>query len=177
MKLGEIIETNKQLIELSKALPIEELAVMILEKFQVLDILKYMDDSAMDKFLTQPEAEREYAQKYLESLDQNMLEEIMIYALGFDQKDKSNLIANTAVSTAASILGAIAIDTIFKKPMENLKKRFEIANKGDINMRKYLNGAKIIKSSIVLGIIYYGIIPMIATYAGSKISNNKNVNK
>ena len=94
-----------------------------------------------------------------------------------DQKDKTNLIANTVVSTAVSILGAIAIDALFKKPIENLKKQFEIANKGDINMGKYLNGAKIIKSSIILGTIYYGIIPIIATYAGSRISNNRNVNK
>ncbi len=89
-----------------------------------------------------------------------------------DQKDKSNLIANTAISTALSILGAIGIDKIFEKPFSKLSNRFRIANKNDVNLEKYLNGARILKSALILGTIYYGIIPIISTYLGSRISNN-----
>ncbi|MBQ3102642.1 hypothetical protein IJC60_06545 [bacterium] len=94
-----------------------------------------------------------------------------------DQKDKTNLIANTVVSTTLSILGAMSFDKIFEKPLANLSEQFKIANKSDANLEKYLNGARILKSALILGTIYYGIIPMISTYAGSKISNNKYANK
>lgn len=135
----------------------------------------------------------EKVQKFAEKIKDKKFIEYAIYAkdifatgvfAGFikinktiDQKDKTNLIANTAVSTACSILGAMALDKIFEKPLAKLSNQFKIANKNDANLEKYLNGARILKSAIVLGTIYYGIIPIIATYTGSKIANNKNHEK
>ena len=94
-----------------------------------------------------------------------------------DQKDKANLIANTVVSTALSIAGAMSFDKVFEKPLAKLSEQFKMANKNDANLEKYLNGARILKSALILGTIYYGIIPIISTYAGSKISNKQYANK
>lgn len=44
----------------------------------------------MDTFIMQPAAERKYAQKYFESLDQKSLEKIMVYSFGESFKEKSS---------------------------------------------------------------------------------------
>lgn len=89
-----------------------------------------------------------------------------------DQKDKGNLIANTAVSTALCTLGSVGINQALKTPLAKLEKQFRMANVGDILVEKYINGAKVIKNALILSVLYYGILPMISTYIGSRISNN-----
>ncbi len=94
-----------------------------------------------------------------------------------DQKDKGNLIANTAVSTVLCTAGSIAINKSLEAPLAKLEKQFRMANTGDVLVEKYINGAKVIKNSLILSVLYYGVLPMISTYMGSKISNNKNADK
>lgn len=81
--------TEEKLIEMCKELPLEELIVMIFEKFCMMDILELMDEDSMDKFIMQPDVERKYAQKYLEGLDDKKLEEIMVQSLGEEYKGKT----------------------------------------------------------------------------------------
>jgi len=81
--------TEEKLIEMCKELPIEELLLMVFEKFCMMDILVLMQDDAMDEFIMQPDVERKYAQKYFESLDDKTLEKIMVYSFGDKFKDKN----------------------------------------------------------------------------------------
>jgi hypothetical protein len=80
--------TEEKLIEMCKELPMEELLIMMFEKFCMMDILVLMDDDSMDEFIMQPEVERKYAQTYFESLDEKMLQEIMVQAFGADFRNK-----------------------------------------------------------------------------------------
>lgn len=81
--------TEEKLIAMCKEVPMEALLVMIFEKFQMMDILKLMEDDAMNEFIMQPEVERRYAQTYMESLDEKTLEKIMVQSFGESFKDKN----------------------------------------------------------------------------------------
>ena len=81
--------TEEKLIAMCKEVPIEPLLEMIFEKFQLIDILSLMEDDAMNQFIMQPEVERKYAQKYLETLDNKILEQIMVQSFGVEFKDKN----------------------------------------------------------------------------------------
>ena len=65
--------TEEKLVEMCKELPIEELLLMVFDKFCMMDILVLMQDDAMDEFIMQPEVERKYAQTYFESLENHGL--------------------------------------------------------------------------------------------------------
>lgn len=80
--------TEEKLMQMSQELPLEPLIAMIFEKFNLFDVLELMDDDSMNQFLMQPDAERKYAQKYFETLDDKSLEKIMVYSFGIDFKDK-----------------------------------------------------------------------------------------
>lgn len=88
--------TEEKLIAMCKEVPIEALLEMIFEKFQMMDILKLMEDDAMNEFIMQPEVERKYAQKYMETLDNKTLEKIMIesFGLSFKGKDKEEYLTH-----------------------------------------------------------------------------------
>ncbi len=81
--------TEEKLMEFSSKLPIEELCAMIFEKFSLLDVLSFMDESSMDSFIMEPDVERKYAQNYLETLNQKSLEKIMMHSFGEDFEGKS----------------------------------------------------------------------------------------
>lgn len=80
--------TEEKLMEMASEIPLEPLIGMIFEKFDMFDILTLMDDDSMNQFLMQPDAERKYAQKYFESLDDKSLEAIMVQSFGDDFKDQ-----------------------------------------------------------------------------------------
>ncbi len=82
--------TEEKLMSMASELPIEEIIGMIFEKFNLFDVLNLMDEDSMDTFIMQPAAERKYAQKYFESLDQKSLEKIMVYSFGESFKEKSS---------------------------------------------------------------------------------------
>ncbi|MBR5303215.1 MAG: hypothetical protein IKU37_00120 [Candidatus Gastranaerophilales bacterium] len=81
--------TEEKLIAMCKEVPMEALLEMIFEKFQMMDILKLMEDDAMNEFIMQPEVERKYAQKYMETLDNKTLEKIMMQSFGSSFEGKS----------------------------------------------------------------------------------------
>lgn len=89
LSLGLNFFTEEKLVQMCENLPTEALVGMIFEKFNLNDVMKFMDDSSMNQFLIQPDVERKYAQKYFESLDQKSLEKIMVQEYGKDYKDKT----------------------------------------------------------------------------------------
>ncbi len=90
LSLGLNFFTEEKLVELSKQLPLEELIGMMLQKFSVVDILSLMEQSAMDKFLNEPDVDRKYSEKYFESLDYKELQKIMIQSFGYEFKEKGS---------------------------------------------------------------------------------------
>lgn len=89
LSMGLNFFTDDKLLALSRELPIEQLVAMIFEKFQLTDVLELMEDSAMDAFLKESEVQREYMQKYFESLGENELREIMTQVKNEDYDGKS----------------------------------------------------------------------------------------
>ncbi|MBR1618077.1 hypothetical protein IJ670_08005 [bacterium] len=87
--LGLNFFTEEKLVSMSKELPIEELANMILTKFAIMDVLMFMDDSSMNQFIEQPDVDRKYSQAYFEQLGQKQLAMILTNTLGEDFTDKS----------------------------------------------------------------------------------------
>lgn len=80
--------TEEKLMQFCRELPIEELVVMIFEKFSMMDILTLMPENSMNNFIMEPEVERKYAQNYFEQLEGKQLEKLMVQVYGMDFKDK-----------------------------------------------------------------------------------------
>jgi len=74
--------TEEKLMEFCRELPIEELVVMIFEKFSMMDVLTLMPENSMNNFIMEPEVERKYAQSYFEQLEGKQLEKLMVQVYG-----------------------------------------------------------------------------------------------
>jgi len=81
--------TEEKLMEFCRELPIEELVVMIFEKFSMMDVLTLMPENSMNNFIMEPEVERKYAQSYFEQLEGKQLEKLMVQVYGASFKDKN----------------------------------------------------------------------------------------
>ena len=88
------------------------------------------------------------------------------------QKDILN--SNAVISTALCLISGYALDFASDKPMRKFIKNLEEANKNSPDLAKYKEGANILKTSLIFGIIYYGIIPLISTYLSSKFVSENN---
>ncbi len=86
-----------------------------------------------------------------------------------EEDRKSPLIFNSAIATGLSILSGYLIDAVTQKPAEKFIKNLTEANKNDANLKKYIDGFKIAKPVLILGIMYYGIIPAISTFFGERV--------
>lgn len=89
LTIGLNFFTEEKLVEMAQYLPIEELSNMIMQKFSTFDIMKFMDDNAMNQFLNQPDVERKYAQKYFESMKGEDLRKMMVRTKGVEWEEKS----------------------------------------------------------------------------------------
>ncbi len=92
---------------------------------------------------------------------------------------KKILSYNSAIATGLSILWGYCLDNILQKPTEKFIKNLCEANKNSPKLHKYIEGTKIAKASLILGFIYYGIIPFISTFLAERInpSDRKKDNK
>ena len=82
--------TEEKLITMAEQLPIEALTDMIMTKFTIVDVLQFMNEESMDKFIQQPDVERKYSQNYFEALPKQMLSQILTRATGEDFSEKSH---------------------------------------------------------------------------------------
>lgn len=90
-----------------------------------------------------------------------------------EEKNKKPLIINSLLSTGLAVAGGFAVDKATKKPMENFLFKLEQANRGDKNLPKYIEGAKILKPIVILGVLYYSIVPFVSTFLSGKIAHFK----
>lgn len=88
------------------------------------------------------------------------------------EERKKPLIYNSAIATSLSIASGYLLDYLTQKPAEKFIKNLTEANKNDPNLKKYIDGFKIAKPVLILGIMYYGIIPMISTFFGERIDKD-----
>ncbi|MCM1264814.1 MAG: hypothetical protein NC200_01325 [Candidatus Gastranaerophilales bacterium] len=82
---------------------------------------------------------------------------------------KRTLNYNAGISTGLSIIGGYVIDKALDKPTEKFIKKFSEANKADEKLTKYIEGIKIAKPTMVFGLIYYGIIPLVSTFIADRL--------
>lgn len=87
---------------------------------------------------------------------------------------KSPLINNSLIGTFLSIISGYIIDSATKKPAEKFTKNLTEANKSNPDLKKYINGFKIAKPVIILGTMYYAVIPLISTFFGERIKKQHN---
>ena len=86
---------------------------------------------------------------------------------------KKILINNAVISTGLCIGLGYALDKAFDKPAEGFIRRFSAANKVDKNLSKYIEGIKLAKPALILGTIYYGIIPVISAFWADRIEKKE----
>lgn len=83
---------------------------------------------------------------------------------------KKALIYNAEISTGLSIAGGYALNGLLKKPTEKFIANFKKANKNSAELETYIKGIRVAKPALILGGIYYTVIPLISTFASDKFS-------
>ena len=91
-----------------------------------------------------------------------------------DSDRKKTLMYNSGISTALCIAGGYTIDKMLDKPTSKFIEKYKQLNKSDINLEKQVQGIKIVKPFLILGTIYYILIPFISTFLAERTGNKYN---
>lgn len=92
----------------------------------------------------------------------------------FKEEKKGILINNALISTGLCLGLSYPLDKALNKPTQRFIRKFCALNKGDKNLTKYVEGIKLAKPALILGIVYYGLIPVISTFWADRIEKGKN---
>jgi hypothetical protein len=87
------------------------------------------------------------------------------------EERKNPLCYNAAISTGLSILSSYFVDSITNKPTEKFIQKFKEANKNSPKLDKYIEGIKIAKPILIVGGIYYILIPLLSTFLADRVGN------
>ena len=85
-----------------------------------------------------------------------------------EDERKKTLIYNAGISTALSIAGGYTIDKLLDKPTKKFINKYKKVNACDKNLSKQIQGIKIAKPFMILGTIYYVLIPLISTFLAER---------
>ena len=85
------------------------------------------------------------------------------------EERKNALIYNSLFATGMSILSGYFLDTLLEKPTQ----KFIEKNKGSKNLEKQIQGIKIIKPMLILGGVYYLLIPFLSTFLAEQVDKSK----
>ncbi len=91
-----------------------------------------------------------------------------------EETRKKTLLYNAGISTALSIAGGYTLDKMLDKPTENFIQKYRKINIKDKNLEKQIQGIKIAKPFLILGTIYYILIPFISTFMAEKAGKKNN---
>ena len=83
---------------------------------------------------------------------------------------KKALIYNSAIATGLSVSGMYLIDSLTKKPTEKFVENFTRVNKNSPKLNTYLEGIRVAKPLIILGAMYYIVIPLLSTFFADKFA-------
>ena len=89
-----------------------------------------------------------------------------------DNDRKTPLIHNAVISTGLSIISSYFVDKLLDKPTEKFIEKFKAINKNSPKLDKYVEGIKIAKPILIMGGIYYTVIPVISTFLADRTSGN-----
>ena len=84
---------------------------------------------------------------------------------------KKPLINNAIISTGLSIVSGYGLDKALDRPTEKFIDKFKQINKGYKNLDKCVEGIRIAKPALLLGGIYYCVIPLISTFFAERVNN------
>lgn len=85
-----------------------------------------------------------------------------------EQNRKRALIYNSLISTGLCIGGTYAIDKLLQKPSEKFIEKFKQANKNSPKLEKYIEGIRIVKPALIMGVLYYMFIPLFSTFLADR---------
>ena len=88
-----------------------------------------------------------------------------------DTHKKKILNYNATISTALCLLFGFSADKLTQKPMDKFLNKLSSINSNSPDLAKYIEGSKIIKTSLIFGIVYYTLIPAISTFISSKLAS------
>lgn len=86
-----------------------------------------------------------------------------------EEKRKKPLMYNAALSTGFCIAGSYLLSKVLNKPTEKFVQKFSAINKKSPKLQKYLEGIKVVKPALILGGIYYIVIPLISTFLAERV--------
>lgn len=81
--------TTEKLEMLINKLPTEQLATLVFQHSNMMDVLNFMEEDKMDKFLKSEKLEKKDVIKYFEQLDDDAFREIMMKQFGASMEDKN----------------------------------------------------------------------------------------
>ena len=90
-----------------------------------------------------------------------------------EEERKKTLLYNAGISTGLSIAGGYTIDRLLDKPTEKFIDKYKKFNQNDKNLAKQIQGIKIAKPFLILGTIYYILIPLISTFLAEKADRSQ----
>lgn len=85
-----------------------------------------------------------------------------------EESRKKALMYNAGISTGLSITAGYAVNKLLEKPANKFIEKFSQINKNSPKLDKYIEGIKVAKPVMILGGIYYIIIPLISTFAADR---------
>ena len=78
---------------------------------------------------------------------------------------------NAGFSTALSIASSYILDKLTQKPTEKFIENFKLANKGLPNIEKQVDGIRIAKPILLMGCVYYMLIPFVSTFLAERATH------
>ncbi|MCQ2744502.1 MAG: hypothetical protein MJ230_06895 [bacterium] len=134
---------------------------------------KIIDNKSVQKF-SKENADSNFPM-HINAIRDSLSTTVFIFGLKKSKKIKEErknpLIYNSAIATTLSIISGYLLDFATKKPAQKFIKKLSEANKNDPNLKKYIDGFKIAKPAVILGTMYYIVIPVISTFFGERIGD------
>ncbi len=88
------------------------------------------------------------------------------------EERKKALMYNAGISTALCIGGSYALNSISKKSTDKFIQKFTQANINDPKLATYIEGIRIAKPALIMGGLYYIVIPLISTFLADRFDPN-----
>ena len=89
-----------------------------------------------------------------------------------EEKRKKAVIYNAGISTTLSIICSYILDNLSKKPTEKFIEYYRKVNQGDAHLEKQIEGIRVAKPIILVGTVYYMLIPFISTFLAELAEHN-----
>lgn len=87
---------------------------------------------------------------------------------------KKTLAYNSLIGTTLSVISGYILDKLLENPTEKFILKYKKLNKNQENLLKQILGIRIIKPILVLGSVYYMLIPFISTFLAER-AGTKNI--